>query len=129
MKSHDPSSSRPDPDPERLLRARLRETTPEFEARFDALHRRLAHEPRPSAWFTRPSWLVRPAGRFGLGVTAVAVLVVAVWLVRPGPDSAARAAAAYGDLVVLDDTLHDALPLIDAEIIETLLLMPSDFGT
>ena len=114
-------------DPERLLRARLRNTTPEFEARFDDLRRRLAQEPAGSSWqrfwnrfSARGAWI--PAA------TAIAAIVVVVALFWPSR-SAVRPLtpaqqAAYGHIVELDDALRDAGLLTDPELLEALLLMP-----
>ncbi len=109
---------------ERQLRARLRSTTPEFEARFDELRRQLAHEPRRQpqriwfySWFTvRPAW----AG------AALAACIVALFAYRSTPPKPLpkAEAAAYGELLALNDTLRTALPLTDPETLDAMLELP-----
>jgi hypothetical protein len=123
MKTSRDTSPGPRPDPEDLLRARIRDTSPEFEARFDALRRRLAQEPRPTVW---REWFVRPFGRGALVFASAVVLVIVLVLFRPGPDVVTGPTQGYDELVVLDETLRDAMPLIDTETLEILLQMPLD---
>jgi hypothetical protein len=114
-------------DPERLLRSRLRDTTPEFEARFDDLRRRLAQQPPRSAWRDRLApWFGWRGALAGLaaGTIAVAVLVLPT---RPSGLSPSELAG-YDELFALDDALRDALPVADAETIEALLLIPTETG-
>lgn len=125
----DASPSSPD-DTERLLRARIRETTPEFEARFESLRRRLAHEPPRPTW---RAWLgawFRPLSPLTVSLAAAAaalvfVLVLNVTLSRRG-ELSERELAAFGELVALDDTLRAGLVIADAETLDALLLMPID---
>jgi hypothetical protein len=126
MKTPQDNSPSPRPDPEDLLRARIRDTSPEFEARFDVLRRRLANEPRPSAW---REWFVRPFSRGALVFASAAALVIALFLFRPGADVAAGHTQDYSELVALDDTLRDAMALIDSETLDILLQMPLDSET
>lgn len=126
MKPPQDTPPNPRPDPEHLLQARIRDASPEFEARFDALRRRLANEPRPSVW---REWFVRPFGRGALVFASAAALVIALFLFRPGADVAAGPTHDYSELVVLDEALRDAMPLIDSETLEILLQMPLDSGT
>lgn len=130
MKKPDHSPLQPSEplDPERLLRAGLRATTPEFEARFDDLRRRLAQEPAH-----RRNWLLdslhllgrHPASAFA--AAAVAALVIVSVVVNPAPSArglAAEQMEAFGAIVELDDALQGALPLTDRELLEAILLMP-----
>ena len=127
MNSSNPKSPDGPVDPEALLHSRLRDTTPEFEARFDDLRRRLAREPSRPAWReSLASWLRLRGALAGLAAAAV-VAVLAVMLVSRGPGRLAPTEmAAFGELVVLDDTLREALAITDAETLEALLLIPID---
>jgi hypothetical protein len=126
MKPTENTPPRDPSDPERLLRARLCDTTPAFEARFDDLRRRLAQEPAGSSWHrfwnrfsARGAWIS--------AASAIAAIVVAVvlWPTRSAIQSLTPAQqATYGHIVELDDALRDARPLTDPELLEALLLMP-----
>ncbi|HEY0945740.1 MAG TPA: hypothetical protein VGD81_10745 [Opitutaceae bacterium] len=124
----------PDPvrDPERLLRAGLRRTTDDFEARFDALQRSLGKETAPrTAW---PGWFAlrhRPRAWWtAFGIGAAALVMVAVMIMRPlaPPDGPAGDVAAFADVFALDDALRPALPLADSETLHAVLLIPIQPG-
>lgn len=115
-------------DPERLLARGLRDTTPEFEARFDDLRRSLAHEPPRrgildvlgKAMRMRPAWLGAAVAVAGL---ALAFAIIQTRLPRGAvPDGIEE--QWYADVVVLDDSLRDALVLSEGETREVLSHMP-----
>lgn len=123
MKNPDPTSQFDPNDPERLLRTRLRTTTPEFERRFDDLRRQLAQEPKPSeAMWPWTSWVTQ--WRF-IGVAAVmaafVVGIISFQTTRHPPSSNVT----FGELLALNDTLEGAIPLTDTETRTAVLLLPT----
>ncbi|BET68715.1 hypothetical protein ASA1KI_36330 [Opitutales bacterium ASA1] len=124
-----PSSSESPQDPEMLLGARLRETTPEFEARFDELRRRLAQEPRhrvASSWIHAwRAWLPAVAG---VAVVAVSVLVLSRMSGRGGELAASPDVAELAEWVDLEDLLSDVAPLAGSESLIAILEMPRSDG-
>lgn len=119
--SHDPV------DPERLLARGLRDTTPEFEARFDALCRRLANEPARRSLLDHLVAIVRGHPLWVAGMAAAA-LALAVSVVRDTSRSGAIDDARwYAEAVALDDALRGALVLGDVESREAVTLMPVEF--
>ena len=106
----------------RQLRAQLRETTPEFETRFDALRRTLALEKPRRRWFGfSPAWT-------GAGIGAAAAAIVIALLLRPEVESPPPGGnpAGYGELIMLNEALSGALVLADAELLEAVMFMPAD---
>lgn len=121
-----PESEDPN-EPERLLTRGLRATTPEFEARFDALRRRLANEPARRSLLEHLVAVVRGHPLWAAG-TAAAALALAVLVVRDtAPGEAFDEARWYAEAVALDDALRGALVLGDAESREAVTLMPVEF--
>jgi hypothetical protein len=128
-----PSSNQPPSDgPERLLSARLRETTPAFEARFNELRRRLANEPRRASGLFGYGWLSWPAMA---GTGAALALAVAIYLGLPrqlqpaGNGLTWEQAEAYGELTGLDEALRPALPLTDSEMLAALTLLARELDS
>ncbi|MBE2215759.1 MAG: hypothetical protein IAE82_17935 [Opitutaceae bacterium] len=114
-------------DPEPWLARGLRGTTPEFEARFDDLRRRLAQEPaRRTIAATLASALRMRAAWLGVA-TAAAVLALAFVVTRTRtprgvvPDGAEE--QWYAETVALDESLRGALVLADGEAREVVSLM------
>lgn len=120
--SHDPL------EPERLLARGLRDTTPEFEARFDALRRRLAHEPARRGFFDRIAVLLRGRVLWLGAATAAAAVALAVALVQvrsPRHESGlAQETQWFAEMVALDESLRGALVLAEADAREVVSLMP-----
>lgn len=131
MNSPDSRSPERPLDPERLLGARLRATTPEFEARFDALQRQLAETPQPRPWWR--AWFDgRPARHvrwLALAGAAAAATVFVVTVTRQ-PESLPPLdqTSLFVEVVELDETLQTALPLMDPSTLEALLLIPVEGG-
>lgn len=115
MKS--PSQPPSDDEIDRLLAARLRRTSPEFELRWRELRGSFRSSPalRTRIW---PRWLLWP----GLATAAVAVVVVTVNLrhrpVGPAP------AAEFAQLLALDAALAPAAPLLEPETRDAVLHLP-----
>jgi hypothetical protein len=121
MKTPD-SKSTPSPDDmDRHLSSQVRATSPDFEKRFDALVRRLnTEEAKPQSgvyeWIKLhlfPTWV--PVGTFA----ALALIVFISWPRTPHLDD--KEISKYGELLTLDATLKEALPLTDAETLQALL--------
>lgn len=125
MNSSDSSSTDPWHDPERLLGAGLRATTPGFEARFDALLGDLAAHPARGGW---RAWFTAWGGRRTLwaaaGVGAAAALVLVTTRPRPAATPSAVDLDAYADVFALEEALRPALPLTDADTLNAVLVMP-----
>ncbi len=110
-----------DHDPEHLLKAQLKETTPEFERRWTNLKRELRttqHDPSPNspkhwAWWALPSL-------FSVGLLGFIVYVNLGTHQALPPDQVAN----FVQLLELEGDLRNALPLANAEVAETLLTMP-----
>lgn len=111
----------------RQLKAGLRETSPEFEARWVALKRDWRRAPhhvpartRAAAW---AGWLGLP-----LGALAVWSLLVVFGPARPAGQERTMAAAgatpqAISELLELNGALTEGLVLADADVLETLDLL------
>ena len=103
----------------RHLRTGLRDTTPEFEARFDALRRRLAQAgPRRARFGLGRAWI-------GAGVGAAVAAAIVVFVMRPG-SSPDFDSAAFGELVAMDEVLRQALVLANDDTREAVLFLPAD---
>lgn len=123
MKNLDPASQSNPNDPERLLRTRLRRTTPEFERRFDDLRRQLAQEPNPTeAMWPWASWITQ--WRF-IGVAAVMAALVVGSISFQTTRHASSSNVTFGELLALNDTLESAMPLTDTETRTAVLLLPT----
>lgn len=111
-----------DEEIDRLLASRLRDTTPEFEARWRDLQRELRQAPpRRRSWFAWPSaW----AGLAAAG--AAAALLLALWPAAPvtPPRNAPEFSPAFAELFEMNEVLAHALPLIDPENRDALLHLP-----
>ncbi len=115
---HDPL---PDPDLDALLGSRMRETTPEFEARWVAFKRQLRTEPRGRhavpAW---AAWL----GLMSAGVALVAILfALHPW--RSAPPPVRNLVPDVDELLTMDAALQPAAALLDAENRDALLNLPA----
>jgi hypothetical protein len=115
-------------EPERMLSARLRATTPAFEARFDDLQRRIAGAPAPPPWWR--SWFTcRPTRLAAWSTLAAGMAAVLVFVATRPPSALPREdAPSYAELVGLDETLNLALPITDFEVLEALFLIPINEG-
>ncbi len=115
---HDPRS---DDDLDALLASRIKETTPEFEARWVACKRRLRTEPR--------SRHVVPAWAAWLGLMSAGVALVAILLAlhpwRPVPPPVRNLAPDVDELLTMDAVLQPAAALLDAENRDALLNLPA----
>lgn len=89
----------------RLLGRQLRDTTPEFEARWVELKRALRHSPPRRRWLLPPLWSLLFAG----GVAVAALLLVIRLAVAPAPEPSPRLA----DLWVMDEALAHSTILLD----------------
>lgn len=108
-------------DLEKLLAARLQKTSPEFERRWTDLKRELRLHPRHQ----RGSWIpwsrvTSLAGLLGTGLAALALLFVLQQRQVP--------TQTYTELLELDSELLLALPLTNAEAVDTLLSMPLEMA-
>lgn len=122
--SQDPRDPR---DSDRLLARGLRATTPEFEARFDDLRRRLATEPPRRSVLGQFVHALRgnPAWTLGAVAAMVALAVIVIGSRGPRNDPAlVDETGWYAEVVALDDSLRGALVLTDLDALETLSLMP-----
>lgn len=116
-----PEPPRPPSDAEldRLLGARLRHTSPDFELRWRKLRAELAGS-RPAAGADWPRWLLWP-GLATLAVAAFALLIV----LRRAPDPEARPGpVSFEELIALDAALQPARSLLVAENRDALLNLP-----
>jgi hypothetical protein len=117
MKRRDSDSHAPD-DPEHLIARGLRDTTPEFEVRFDAMRRRLAQEPPRRGLIERLGEAMR-GHRALTGAAAAATVALVIIAVRTGAPHEAQALQDgqrwYADMLALDESLRGAVPLADAE--------------
>lgn len=104
---------------DRLLASRLRDTTPEFEARWRDLRRELRQT--PAARRARPSWW---PGLAAAGVAFAAVLVVYHPWSTPAPRPEPRFSEDFAELFAMDDILGRATPLLDPENRDALLHLP-----
>jgi hypothetical protein len=111
-----------DEDLDALLGSRLRDTTPEFEARWVDLKRRL--RPAPPARRAIPPWAAW-LGLLSAGVTVAAILL-ALHPWRPAPPRPVPAALtpALDELLSMDATLESATALLDGENRDALLHLP-----
>lgn len=117
---------------DRLLAGKLRDTTPEFEARWVALKRELRQQParRRSVWNSWNAWFGALAAGAALAVAVVAVRRPAV--VEPGTADAVAAAStavspqALEELFAMDAVLTRARVLLDDENRAALLHLPAD---
>lgn len=111
----------PDHDLDALLGSRMRDTTPEFEARWVAFKRRLRTEPpgrhAVPAW---AAWL----GLMSAGVTLVAILL-ALHPWRPAPPPGRNLAPDLDELLTMDSVLQSATALLDPENRDALLNLPA----
>lgn len=100
-----------------LLGSRLKETTPEFDARWAELSRRLA-SPAPR----RIVWL-RPWAGVALAVAAAVAMIW--WVGRPGGAAPGRAhAEVLEDMAAMDAVLARGTALLDGENRAELLNLP-----
>lgn len=115
------SSPRPPSDPEidRILAARLRRTSPEFEQRWRELRAGFvaapAARPRFAGW-----WLWS-----GLASAGAAALVAFLLLRLAPPAPAPAPAARFEDLVALDAALAPASVLLEPETRDAVLNLPA----
>ncbi|WP_221030749.1 hypothetical protein [Actomonas aquatica] len=128
------SSTPTGPDPrdgeiDQLLASRFRDTTPAFERRWVDLQRELRRGAaegarlRPARRWSRPAWW--GGALVALSGAAAALLLVLRPTVAPTPNPTATAAAEYSpafvELLEINDLLHEASPLLDAENRDALL--------
>lgn len=113
-----------DEEIDRLLSSRLKDTTPEFEARFRDLQRELRQQPAPR----RPWW--RDWGTAGLGLALAGAAVVVLMLRAPSiPDTGtAGFSPEFVQLLEADDLLARAEPLLDQENRELLRQLPAEIS-
>lgn len=127
MNTPNPDSTPGRTQAERQLQAGLRSTRPEFERRFAELRRRLANEPARGSRL--PHWLFLPQAAWWRvsvgGLAACLALALAYGTLHRGGVEEAKLAE-YKELLDLNASLHDALPLTDPENLEVLLEMPMD---
>ncbi len=119
MKTPD-DKSRSDEDVDALLGSRFRETTPEFEARWVELRRRLRTEPAPRAGI--PPWAAW-LGLLSAGVTMAAILL-ALHPWRPAPPAIAAGEPHLDELFTMDAVLEPAAALLDTDNRAALLNLP-----
>jgi hypothetical protein len=106
-----------------LLRSRLRDTTPEFEARWVDFRRRL--RTAPAHRHPLPVWTAAWLGIMSAGVT-MAAIVLALHPWRPSPSIARTSALSpqLDELFTLDAALEPAAALLDGENRDALLNLP-----
>lgn len=107
---------------DRLLASRIKDTTPEFEARWRDVKRELRQSrPRVSLWAWRP--LLPWAG----AAAAVVVAGVVVLQRRPPPvPTFPPATPVLAELYELDATLSSGEVLLDAENRDAVLFLPAE---
>lgn len=118
---------------DRLLAGRLRDTTPEFEARWVALKRELRQTParkRSALWTTWTAWLGAVAAGAALAVAFVAVRQPSVTQPNGGEAALVSTGAvpseALEELFAMDAVLARARVLLDDENRAALLHLPVD---
>ncbi len=112
-----------DDDLDTLLRSRLRDTTPEFEARWADFRRRLRSAPArrhpPQVWIA--AWL----GIMSSGVTMAAILLALhPWRPSPPVTSAPGLSPQLDELFTMEAALEPATALLDSENRDALLNLP-----
>ncbi len=112
-----PNSNDPGLDPDRLLGARLTDTTPAFEKRWTDLKRDLRAEPARSGNLV---WLWRL-------LPAFAAMLVFIFILRPHSptpaDPSDKLQAAYAELIQLDAALRP-MPRMEVETLDALINLP-----
>jgi len=121
-----PKDSHEDDALERQLQARLRDTSPSFEKRFEELQRRLRYE-------ESLPWGKRLLSRFataqaGWALAGGAAFIALVLLLQQrAPQSImSDGDPAFSEIILLDETLATAQPLFEADSLEVLLLLTQD---
>lgn len=108
-------------NPEHLLKAQLKGTTPEFERRWTQLKRELRNTPQPRAplfgiswaWWAIPSFL------------AMCLLGLILYSKHTKPEPfPADQIDTFVQLLELDDSLQGALPLTDPSLTDLIIDMP-----
>lgn len=117
--NHDSPS---DNDLNALLRSRLRNTTPEFEARWVDFRRRL--RTTPASRHPIPAWTAW-LGIMSAGVTMAAIfLALHPWRAAPPPPASPAFSSALDELFTMNAALEPATALLDRENRDALLNLP-----
>ena len=110
-----------DHDPERLLKAGLKDTTPEFERRWTDLKRELRNTPQGDArlFSNQWAWWALPS------LISTGLLGFIIYINMGKPHSLPpNQIADFVQLLELEGKLREALPLTDPDLTDTILLIP-----